>query len=58
MIVSQDHSVSVACGPEKVTLTKESVGTRFGLLTIRTFMDPDEKQDLKEAYRLQDAVDV
>jgi hypothetical protein len=58
MIVSQDHSISVVYGPEKVTLTKESVGTRYVLLTIRTFMDPNDKQDLKEAYRLQDAVGV
>ena len=58
MIVSQDHSISVVYGPEKVTLTRKSVGTRYVLLTIRTFMDPNDEVDLKEAYRLQDAVDV
>ncbi len=58
MIVSQDHSISVVYGPEKVTLTEESVGTRYVLLTIRTFMDRNDKQDLKEAYQLQDAVGV
>jgi len=58
MIVSQDHSISVVYGPEKVTLAQESVGTRYALLTIRTFMEPNDKQDLKEAHRLQDAVGV
>jgi hypothetical protein len=58
MIVSQDHSISVIYGPEKVTLAEESVGTRYVLLTIRTFMEPNDKQDLKEAHRLQDAVGV
>jgi hypothetical protein len=58
MIVSQDHSISAVYGPEKVTLTQESVGTRYALLTVRTFADPNNKQDLQEAYRLQDVVDV
>jgi hypothetical protein len=58
MIVSQDHSISVVYGPGKVTLTEETVGTRYALLTIRTFADPNDKQDLKEAYRLQDTVVV
>jgi hypothetical protein len=58
MIVSQDHSISAVYGPKKATLTQESVGTRYVLLTVRTFMDPDDQQDLKEAYRLQDAIVV
>ncbi len=58
MIVSQDHSISVVYGPQKVTLTKESVGTRYVFLTVRTFMDPNDKSDVKAAYRLQDAVGV
>ena len=58
MVVSQDHSISAVYGPEEVTLTEESVGTRYMLLTVRTFAVPNDKQDLKEAYRLQDAVHV
>ena len=58
MIVSQDHSISVVYGPQKVTLTKESVGTRYVFLTVRTFMDPNDKSDVKAAHRLQDAVHV
>ncbi len=58
MIVNQDHSISVSYSPRKVTLTKESVGTRYVFLTVRTFMDPNDKSDVKAAYRLQDAVHV
>jgi hypothetical protein len=58
MIVSQDHSIWGLYGPRTGTLTEEKVGTRYALLTVRTFADPDDEQDMKEAYRLQDAVGV
>jgi hypothetical protein len=58
MIVSQDHSISAVYGPKKVTLTKESVGTRYVLLTVRTFADPNDEADMKKAFKLQDAVNV
>ena len=58
MIVNQDHSIWGLYGPKSGTLTEENVGTRYVFLTIRTFMDPDDEQDLKEAYRLQDAVGI
>jgi hypothetical protein len=58
MIVNQDHSIWGIYGPKTGTLTEEKVGTRYVFLTIRTFMDPNDEQDLKEAHRLQDAVSV
>ena len=58
MIVSQDHSIWSFYGPRTGTLTEEKVGTRYVFLALRTFMDPNDKQDMKEAYRLQDAVVV
>jgi hypothetical protein len=58
MIVNQDHSIWGLYGYKKGTLTEEKVGTRYVFLTIRTFMDPNDEQDLKEAFRLQDAVSV
>ena len=48
MIVSQDHSISIVYGPEKVTLTRESVGTRYVFPAIRIFLDPNDKSDLEE----------
>jgi len=58
MIVSQDHSIWSFYGPRTGTLTKEKVGTRYALLALRTFMDPNDEQDMQEAYRLQNAVVV
>ena len=56
MIVNQDHSIWSFYGPRTGTLTEEKAGTRYVLLAIRTFADPNDEQDMKEAYRLQDAV--
>ena len=58
MIVSQDHSIWSFYGPRTGTLTEEKVGTRYVFLALRTFMDPNDEQDMKEAYQLQDAVVV
>jgi len=58
MIVNQDHSIWGLYGPRTGTLTEEKVGTRYALLTVRTFADPNDEQDMKEAYQLQDAVVV
>ena len=58
MIVSQDHSIWGLYGPKKGTLTEDKVGTRYVLLTVRTFADPNDEKDMKAAYRLQDAVRV
>ncbi|MDH4026683.1 MAG: DUF1214 domain-containing protein [Desulfuromonadales bacterium] len=58
MIVNQDHSIWGLYGPKTGTLTEEKVGTRYVLLTIRTFADPNDEEDMKEAYRLQEAVVV
>ena len=58
MIVSQDHSIWGLYGPKTGTLTEEKVGSRYVLMTVRTFADPNDEKDMKEAFRLQDAVVV
>jgi len=58
MVVSQDHSITVFYSPNDVTLTEESVGSRYAMLTIRTFVDPNDKADEESAYKLQDQVHV
>lgn len=58
MIVNQDHSIWGLYGPKTGSLTEEKVGSRYVLLVIRTFMDPNDEQDMKEAYLLQDAVRI
>ncbi|MFC2055599.1 DUF1214 domain-containing protein [Chloroflexota bacterium] len=56
MIVNQDHSIWSFYGPRTGTLTEEKVGTRYAFLALRTFVDANDEQYMKEAYQLQDAV--
>ena len=58
MLISQDHSIWSFYGPRTGTLTEEKVGSRYVFMALRTFMDPNDKQDMKVAHRLQDAVKV
>jgi len=58
MIVSQDHSIWAEYGPEAVVLDEETVGTRYVLLLVRTFLDPNDEEDVKAAHALQDAITV
>lgn len=58
MIVNQDHSIWSFYGPRTGTLTEEKAGTRYVFLLLRTFMDPNDEKDMKDAYRLQQAVGV
>ncbi|MFT5138771.1 MAG: hypothetical protein ACI9H8_000708 [Lysobacterales bacterium] len=56
MAISQDHSIGSIYGPSEVTLTEERVGTQYVMLVVRTFMDPNDEQDVKATHQLQDAV--
>lgn len=56
MAISQDHSIAAVYSPKRVKLTKDMVGTRYVFLAIRTFMDPNDKADVKAAHKLQDQV--
>jgi len=58
MIVNQDHSIWAEYGPKDVTLTEKNVGTRYALLLVRTFLDPNNKKDVMKAHALQDAITV
>ena len=58
MIVSQDHSIWAEYGPKDVVLDEETVGTRYALLLVRTFLDPNDEEDVKAARALQDAITV
>lgn len=58
MTVSQDHSIDVHYSPAQVTITAESVGTRYACVVVRTFADPDDNDDLRAAHALQDQVSI
>ena len=58
MVVSQDHSIWTEYGPKEVVLDEKTVGTRYALLLVRTFLDPNDEEDVKAAHALQDAITV
>jgi len=58
-IINEDHYVpAVYYGAGEHTLTRENVGTRYVLTAIRTLVDPNDANDLKEVHTLQDSIKV
>jgi hypothetical protein len=55
-VVNQDHYMFVESEPGTYELTQDKVGTRFASVTIRTFADVTDPQDIAEAHAAQDAV--
>lgn len=57
MVVNEDHCINdVLRGGGTHHLRQEQHDTRFVLLAIRTFVDPDDPDDVAEVNALQDAV--
>ncbi len=57
MLISEDHDIYPAYyAPGTWTFTQEEIGTRYIMLGIRTFADPNSEADMKEAHALQDRV--
>ena len=58
-VINQDHSIPPTIyGPTKRTFTMEDIGTRYILIGIRTFANPNDPADMKAAHALQDLVVV
>lgn len=58
-IVDEDHySHDLFYGGGAHTLTRKKIGTRYVMVSIRTFLDPADPKDLEAAHRLQDAMKV
>jgi len=58
-IIDEDQYVPAVyydAAPHK--LTREEIGTRYVIVAIRTFADPNDAADINEARRLQDAIKV
>jgi hypothetical protein len=59
LVISQDHYNPVLKhGSGEVTLTMDSVGTRYAMVLFRTFADPSDPADMKAAHALQDAIQL
>ena len=57
-VVNQDHYMFVEAKPGTYELTEEEVGTRFALVSIRTFVDINDPEDLAKAHAAQDAIEL
>jgi hypothetical protein len=57
-LVNQDHYMSFEAKPGTYELTEESVGTRFASVTIRTFVDPNDPEDIEQAHAAQNAIEI
>lgn len=59
MVLSEDHYVPmVHYGAGTVTLDRETVGTRYAVIAIRTLVDPSDKEDVEAVHALQDAMRI
>ncbi|MCA9187113.1 MAG: DUF1254 domain-containing protein [Planctomycetales bacterium] len=59
LVIDQDHYNPVLKnGAGEVTLSIDSVGTRYAMVFFRTFCDPNDPADMKKAYELQDAIQI
>ena len=57
-LVNQDHYMFFEAKPGTYELTEESVGARFALVTIRTFVDPNDPGELFDLYVFEDGEEI
>lgn len=58
-LISQDHySADVVYAPARRVVDRETVGTRYALVLVRTFANMDDPRDLALAHTLQDAISI
>jgi hypothetical protein len=59
IVISEDeYTPAVYYGAGSHTFTKEQIGTRYVLIGIRTFVAPDDPDDVGQVHALQDANQV
>jgi hypothetical protein len=58
LVIDQDHYVrGVHCAPGSFTLSQEDVGTRYAVVFLRTFLDPNDPADIEAAHAAHAAQD-
>ncbi len=59
LVISQDqYNPVLKNGGGEVTLSIDTVGTRYAMVLFRTFADPNNPEDMKKAHALQDAIQI
>jgi hypothetical protein len=58
-VINEDHYVpGVYYGAGSYTLDKQKVGTRYVVTAVRTLVNPNNPEDVKQVHALQDAIKV
>ncbi|MBL9161823.1 MAG: DUF1254 domain-containing protein [Planctomycetaceae bacterium] len=58
-VINEDHyAPNVFYAPGAFTVTKETAGTPYVALAVRTFVDPNNPADVAEVHQLQNAIKV
>ena len=55
-IDEEQYAVETVYAPGTFSYTKDKVGTRYFLLGVRTFVDPNDSSDIAKVHALQDAI--
>ena len=56
-VVNEDqYTRAVFYGAGRHTLTKDGIGTRYGIVVVRMLVDPANPQDFRQIHALQDAL--
>jgi len=58
MMIDEDQYSETYYAPGSFTFTKDKVGTRYIMLGVRTFINPNDEKDLPRVEALQDAIKV
>jgi hypothetical protein len=57
LVINEDHyNPAVFYGAGTHTLTRRNVGTRYALVAVRIFVNPNDPADVRQANALQDAI--
>lgn len=57
MAIDEDqYATATVYAPGTYTYSKSSVGTRYVMMAVRTFVNPDDPADMEKARALQDAI--
>ena len=58
IVIDEDQYTPAVYYGGSHTFARQQVGTRYLMLALRTFVDPNDREDLKKVHGLQDAVKV
>jgi hypothetical protein len=58
IVIDEDHYSQTVYAPGTFTYSKDEVGTRYIMLAIRTFINPNDKKDLPKVKDLQNSIKI